>query len=343
MTRPIFIFSVPRSGSTLTQRLLGAHPDISTTGEPWILLPQLQALRPYGAYTQYGHAGAIRGIKAFCQRLPEGEADYLNGLRSFITNLYAKAAHGATYFVDKSPRYSLFVDDLLRIFPDCKAIFLWRSPLAVLASMLTTWGDTAKWNLYAMDPDLFRGLPNLVETYQRNGDRAYSLRYEDLIADPRTELGRIFDYLELPFEAEVIERFSSVELPGYRDPTGTDRYQSISAEPLAKWHGVLRNPLRKRWCRRYLQWFGEGRLEIMGYNQKQLLADLDHVPASFEYLLSDVVRMSYGYLWTSLERNVLRKEGVRTWALDRWARQRVEAFGQPRSNKEAAEALIEHR
>jgi hypothetical protein len=328
MTRPLFILSVPRSGSTLTQRLLGAHPEIATTGEPWLLLPQLQALRPYGAYTQYGHAGAIRGIRSFWEQLPAGESDYLKELRGFATRLYTKAAAGADYFVDKSPRYSLFVDDLLRVFPDGKAIFLWRNPLAVLASMLTTWGDAAKWNLYAMDPDLFRGLPNLVETYERHRDTTCSVRYEDLVADPTTELKRIFDYLDLSFVPGVIDHFSTVDLPGYRDPTGVERYQHISAEPLAKWQRVLMNPLRKRWCRGYIRWIGEHRLNVMGYNQDELISDLERVPSSFEYLVSDVLRMAYGHLWTTLEHNVLGKNGVRTWALDRWAANRGEAFRQ---------------
>jgi hypothetical protein len=35
----IFLLSLPRSGSTLAQRILAAHEGIATTSEPWILLP----------------------------------------------------------------------------------------------------------------------------------------------------------------------------------------------------------------------------------------------------------------------------------------------------------------
>ena len=42
--RPIFIFSAPRSGSTLLQRVLAAHTQVATASEPWILLPLLSPL-----------------------------------------------------------------------------------------------------------------------------------------------------------------------------------------------------------------------------------------------------------------------------------------------------------
>ena len=41
MTRPLFILSLPRSGSTLLQRVLANHPDVATTPEPWVLLPMV--------------------------------------------------------------------------------------------------------------------------------------------------------------------------------------------------------------------------------------------------------------------------------------------------------------
>jgi hypothetical protein len=40
---PLFLLSLPRSGSTLAQRILAAHAGIATTSEPWILLPYLYA------------------------------------------------------------------------------------------------------------------------------------------------------------------------------------------------------------------------------------------------------------------------------------------------------------
>ena len=36
--KPVFLFSLPRSGSTMLQRALGRHPNIATLSESWFLL-----------------------------------------------------------------------------------------------------------------------------------------------------------------------------------------------------------------------------------------------------------------------------------------------------------------
>lgn len=44
----IFLISLPRSGSTLTQKILGAHSAIYTRSEPWIMLNPLYSLKQEG-------------------------------------------------------------------------------------------------------------------------------------------------------------------------------------------------------------------------------------------------------------------------------------------------------
>jgi len=44
----IFILSLPRSGSTLLQRILGGHSQVHTVAEPWLMLNPLYALRETG-------------------------------------------------------------------------------------------------------------------------------------------------------------------------------------------------------------------------------------------------------------------------------------------------------
>jgi hypothetical protein len=102
---------------------------------------------------------------------------------------------------------------------------------------------------------------------------------------------------------QVGETFSQVKLEGrLGDYAGSKTYATISSEPLDKWKRTLRNPLRKRWARRYLQWIGSERLKIMGYNLETLLAELDAVPVSVQHLLSDAVRMSYGAVYAGRRR-----------------------------------------
>lgn len=288
--QPIFLLSLPRSGSTLLQRVLAADEEISTAPEPWVLLPQIYALRESGAFAEYGHVPAARAISAFARSLPDGEADYFEEVRTFVLNLYGKASTGAgRYFLDKTPRYYFIADDLFRVFPEGKFIFLWRDPLAVVASIVETWGR-GKWNLERWRHDLFDGVPALVGTYERHAERSAALRFEDLVSDPERSLRMLSDYLDIPYNPSIITAFADVRLDARMgDKRGTARYGTLSTDPLDKWKSVPTTPVRKRWCRAYLQHIGADRLAVMGYDLGALLTELDAVPTSLRHLGSDLL------------------------------------------------------
>ena len=107
--RPIFIFSITRSGSTLVQRIVAAHEGVATVSEPWLLLPLLYTLRSQGVVAEYSHNMALSAIEDFCKELPEGtESDYRRELHDFVLWLYEKAAgQGATHFVATSPHLTI--------------------------------------------------------------------------------------------------------------------------------------------------------------------------------------------------------------------------------------------
>lgn len=139
--KPIFVFSLPRSGSTLLQRILGGHPEIVTTSEPWILLPFLYVLKESGLFSEYGHSGCYKAVGDFFDGFPNGKDDYLKEVNCFTKKLYQKYINNEEkYFVDKTPRYSLIVDEIITTFPEAKVIFLWRNPLAIISSIIDTWG-----------------------------------------------------------------------------------------------------------------------------------------------------------------------------------------------------------
>lgn len=299
---PVFLFSLPRSGSTLTQRVLAAHQKIATSPEPWVLLPLLYSLKREGVYAEYGHKLAVGAIEDFSDGLPGGRQAYVHDIREFVVGLYSKHAKiGATYFVDKTPRYHLVADDIVRLFETGKFIFLWRNPLAIVASMMETWSQ-GRWNLYEYEVDLFDGLASLVEAWSRHSDKAISVCYEDLVDGVTPEWQRVFAYLGLDLDEECFVRFGSVDL-GDRmgDQTGRYAYRALSTDPMNKWKQTLSNPLRKAWCRRYLSWIGRDRLAIMGYDIDRLRGELDSVPTTMRYLSSDILRTTWGVLARTFE------------------------------------------
>ena len=102
--KPIFIFSAPRSGSTLLQRVLATHSQITTASEPWVLLPLLSPL--YHRLPAPGARDPLihEALEDFIAELPNGQNDYRAAMRACAMELYRQAASGeVSYFVDKTP------------------------------------------------------------------------------------------------------------------------------------------------------------------------------------------------------------------------------------------------
>jgi hypothetical protein len=292
--KPVFLYSLPRSGSTLVQRILGSHDAISTVSEPWLLLPLIGTYVDLGSKASYDHAWAMTAIEDLCETMPGGKDDYREALREFALRVYAQASDaGATYFLDKTPRYSQIASEVIALFPDAKHIILWRNPLAVAASMVHTW-ESGGWALQQYKVDLYDGLNGLIDAKTRHGDRVLCVRYEDLLLDPNKYFAEVFAYLELPYDPKVLSMFGSLTLSGRMgDPTGTKDYAALNHAPLEKWKQQLVNPARKRWAEQYLRWIGEEKLALMGYSLDTLLGELKGTPTSTRYVLSDASRAAY--------------------------------------------------
>ncbi|MEM7629144.1 MAG: sulfotransferase [Planctomycetota bacterium] len=310
---PIFLLSLPRCGSTLTQRIMASHLQIATTSEPWILLPQLYSLRAEGVYAEYWHRATVRGIEDFCEELPGKRADYLRVQRDAAQRLYTLArdrlaerdecAPDARYFLDKSIRYHFVVDELFELYPDAKFVFLWRNPLAQIASTLEAWSQ-GNWNLFLFRADLYEGLANLIDASTKFADRSITVRYEDLTGDPESTWPVVFEHLGLTWDSSQLENFARVDLRGrLGDSVGMRSYDKLERAPLDKWKATLANPLRKQWCRRYLRWIGRDRLATMGYDLDALQEELRSIRSGGRHLLGDAWRrpMSVPFVWLELE------------------------------------------
>jgi Sulfotransferase family len=306
--QPIFIFSVSRSGSTLLQRVIAAHEGVATVSEPWILLPYLYTLRSRGVVAEYEHELMVAAIEDFCRELPGEERDYEAELRKFVLHLYEKAAGPDTrYFLDKTPPYCLIVEEIMRLFPEGKFVFLWRNPLSIVASIIQVW---KQWHPTMFRSDLYIGLPRLVSAYRAHSARAYAVRFEDLVGGDESSWNALFEYLGIEFEPDSLNRFSAVKLNGRAgDQTGTRQYSTLSSEPQQKWKDTLGNPLRKEWCRRYLRFLGEERLAVMGYDGEQILRELNSQPMSASHLMPDLGQLARDLIREPI-RIQIRRRGI---------------------------------
>lgn len=295
--RPIFIFSPPRSGSTLLQRALAAHSRVATTSEPWMLLPLLAPL--YDHLPASGQRDELihTALEDFIAELPGQTGEYRAAVREFALTLYGRLTPSpADHFVDKTPLYHLIVDEIVETFPDGLFIFLFRNPLSVLASSLELFDD-GRWEAARYHMALFQSYASLIPAYERHRGRCLGVRYEDLASGREDVWRSIFDHLDLSWEPEILSGFSSVELHGRMgDQTGIHAYSSLSTSSVDKWRVTVSNPLRRMWCERYLRWLGHDRLRVMGYDLDGLRAELSSTGRSGDHLRDDAIAIGSSFI-----------------------------------------------
>jgi hypothetical protein len=276
MKSPIFIFSLPRAGSTLLQRILMSHREICSISEPWILLPQVYATKNHGTLSEYSSLTSQIGIKDFIENLPNKKESYINAQRNFIYSLYAmQCKNNEKYFLDKTPRYYLIIDEIVELFPDAKFIFLFRNPVQVFASIVNTWGKGRFRNIITTYDDLIKGTKQLSEAYLKYKHISYSVQYEDLILNSNDKLNEISNYLEIPLQNDLVSNFSSQNTIGtLGDPTGVKKYNSISQEGLVSWKNVFNSFYRKRIIHSLLGKIDSLDLKTQGYNKEEIFLEI---------------------------------------------------------------------
>jgi hypothetical protein len=278
------VISQPRSGSTLLQKVLGSHSAIHTLSEPWVALQPLFGLRETGIAADYSARLAHIGVQEFLQALPEGEEAYWEAVRLMLGHLYRRALEesGKRFFLDKTPRYTMILPELRRVFPEAHFVFLLRNPLAVLASVIDTWApDDCVHCIRPFRHDLARA-PGLIAEAIRHPDKnTIVIRYEDLAAQPALAVSRLCKRLRIPFEPAMLEYArSEAGRTAFRfgDAVTVHRKSRPVASRIARWKKTLNSPIRRAWARGCLNSLGAETVSRLGYNFDELIAAFPQQP-----------------------------------------------------------------
>jgi hypothetical protein len=269
----IFIISLPRSGSTLLQRVLAGHPDIGASSEPWILLHQAYGRSQQGIFTDYGTDWSSLGVNEFISHYTDGDEVYDDAVRAFAKTIYSNAMHkaGVRRFIDKTPRYVMIMPDLLRWFPRAKFIFLIRNPLSVLASIINTQIDHDLTTLERFGPELLSGPQAILSGIRHLGEQAIVVSYEKFVAQPEVELASVCDKVGIEFQAEMLNYTQSSELKGHmQDRTGVKQYSRPVQGRTDGWKDILSDPQQLEFARGFLADMGADLVNQLGYDFDEL-------------------------------------------------------------------------
>ncbi len=238
---PIFVIGLPRSGTTLIDRILSSHPDVMSAGElsNFSLLVKRAAGTPSPLVMDVETLGAAGRIDM--ARL--GVA-YVESTRP----LTGKTPR----FTDKMPLNVFYAGLIHRALPNARIVCLRRDPMDVcLSNFRQLFATGFSYYNYAYDlEDVARyyvGFDRLVSHWRGvlPPDRFTEVAYEDMVADQEATTRRLLDFCSLSWDPQTLDfhentapvaTASSVQVrqPLYTSSVGRWKRYGAALEPMRR-------------------------------------------------------------------------------------------------------------
>lgn len=217
MKPPIFIVGCPRSGTTVFSGLC----KFTEYGEPFeshFITKYYKKLYKYGDLNQYSNfSKLVRDIlKHWAMAMWNLDVDinemfteiktknYINIVNYVCGKIAKKTSATAVSWGDKTPDYTLNLDELLKIFPDSKIIYLIRDGRDVAMSLLKQhWGQKNIYKCAVYWKKCVASKTRLKEL-KRKG-KVLEVKYEELLKKPELIMSQVYKFLEQEYDSKKMK------------------------------------------------------------------------------------------------------------------------------------------
>ena len=205
----LFVLGCDRSGTTLVQAILNSHPSLFISYEVGIINP---LERIYGKKGLRGvvahmhsrqHAFAGVDMDAMYELIQQNQDLELPDVVGYVYR--AKAGiEGKPLWGDKRPDYTNHVAQLATYFPNSKFLHVVRDPRAVALSWAPkNWGPRTTYHCARAWVQKVGAATNDMEILEDS--RTKTIKYEELLVDPRKVLEGICRFLNIPFSEAMLQ------------------------------------------------------------------------------------------------------------------------------------------
>jgi tetratricopeptide (TPR) repeat protein len=241
--RPIFVVSLPRSGSTLLEQMLGSHPEIAPAGE----LPYIPAL----VRAALEHHTKQRTITVPQVIISMGDEEAAMLGQEYLRRAAYHYPEASTVFVDKLPHNWSNVLFIKRILPHAKIIDIRRPAMDCCFSNFTQSFSRAHASSFRLQDigQCYVDYVRLMDHLEKVAPGViHHVRYDRLIEDPEPELRAIFEYLGIEWDDAPLN-FHKLDRV-VRTPSAEQVRQPLNRKGVGRW-------------KPYEQWLGQLR-EVLG-------------------------------------------------------------------------------
>ena len=194
MSSIIYLISLPRSGSTIIQRIIASSSQVKYVPETWFFISMYQFLENLDGYSEYGYDAAKVALNYHVSSNKKSE--YFDATRNMYRRLYGD--ENKEWIIEKTPRNILVMDSLYEsLREDDRIIILHRNNRDILSSYLRYFDrfPFVKFYKFLREIDDLSSRLNQFENEHLDDNRILSLNYDMLIKDSNTVLKKLSDFL----------------------------------------------------------------------------------------------------------------------------------------------------
>lgn len=244
----IFLVGCPRSGTTLLQSMIAAHPKIASFPESHFF-EHLNASWPWGLVFGLASRRAQSQIEKFLRAISEEEMQQCVPEKAWFSQQYASGfievldtvtqKQGKSLWLEKTPQHIHQIPSIEKFVKNAKFIHLIRNGTDVVSSLYEasrkhpekTWGGP--WDIDKCIQTWTKDVE--VSRNHLNQSNHRLVRYEHLVEDPQSVLKKLCEFIGVEFDEKMLQDYGEAAKQVVREHEWA--WKSSAGEPIRNANG----------------------------------------------------------------------------------------------------------